>query len=264
MAIIITGCSTIGKSTLVNELINRFPELRLVASTVTREKRNGDVNYRFVSNDYFKFMIDNGYFMDSNRVFSDSWYGTLKVDYDAIVEIDAIPLIVTDMKGAKNFHNKIGKSSCVINLMPIDIPSTISRIIANRKDHVNERIQSLKWEIEHVPGFHNFRIRLVEDCLEEIIKLVGRKIRLKKNRNNEYLYGVYCFNNFDIHKNPWAVHNKKWKDKRDNWDLGYKDAVEETIEKEVFYNDKIRHMRLTQSDWFDFFKNIEEERLMER
>ena len=54
-----------------------------------------------------------------------------------------------------------------------------------------------------------------------------------------------------------------------NSDLAYcncphKDAVEETIEKEVFYNDKIRHMRLTQSDWFDFFKNIEEERLMER
>ncbi len=50
--VLYTGCSGVGKGTIMKELLRRDPNIRLSVSNTTREPRDGEidgVHYRFVT-----------------------------------------------------------------------------------------------------------------------------------------------------------------------------------------------------------------------
>ena len=95
---IVAAPSGAGKTSLVNVLVDKYPDIRLSVSHTTRLPREGEVNgqdYFFVNQDKFAQMRDSGEFLESATVFDNS-YGTssqavisqLKQGYDVILEID--------------------------------------------------------------------------------------------------------------------------------------------------------------------------------
>ena len=95
---IVAAPSGAGKTSLVNALVDKYPDIRLSVSHTTRPAREGEVNgkdYFFVNRDEFAQMRDAGELLESATVFDNS-YGTsaeavmsqLQQGYDVILEID--------------------------------------------------------------------------------------------------------------------------------------------------------------------------------
>ena len=74
---VVAGPSGVGKDTLIQELLGRWP-LYLSVSATTRPPRGGEVDgrdYTFVSEDQFRSMIVRGEFLEWAEVFGNH-YGT--------------------------------------------------------------------------------------------------------------------------------------------------------------------------------------------
>jgi len=98
MILVISGPSGVGKGTLRQRLLQRFPSMRRSISVTTRKPRPGEVHgrdYFFVSREEFQRMIGEGEFLEWAWVF-DELYGTparwveeqLGKGIDVILEID--------------------------------------------------------------------------------------------------------------------------------------------------------------------------------
>jgi len=91
--VVISGPGGVGKSTVVNRLVEKYPELWLSRSWTTREQRPGedDDAYVFVSKEEFETHIKNDGFLEYTT-FLDYYYGTphppLVNDNDIVLEIE--------------------------------------------------------------------------------------------------------------------------------------------------------------------------------
>ena len=93
-----TGCSGVGKGTIMKELLRRDPNIRLSVSNTTREPRDGEidgVHYRFVTREEFLALADADGYIEYAE-YCDNLYGTpkqhveelLAAGYDVFLEIE--------------------------------------------------------------------------------------------------------------------------------------------------------------------------------
>ena len=78
---LVTAPSGAGKSSLVNALLARQPNIKLSISNTTRAPRPGEVNgreYHFVTEDMFLEMKSRGEFLESAYVHG-HYYGTIRL-----------------------------------------------------------------------------------------------------------------------------------------------------------------------------------------
>ena len=96
--VLYTGCSGVGKGTIMKELRRRDPNIRLSVSNTTREPRDGEidgVHYRFVTREEFLALADADGYIEYAE-YCDNLYGTpkqhveelLAAGYDVFLEIE--------------------------------------------------------------------------------------------------------------------------------------------------------------------------------
>ncbi len=101
-AIVISGPSGVGKSTVCGRVRERLPELGFSVSCTTRRPRPGEidgVHYHFLTHEEFERRIAAGEFVEYARVF-DHIYGTLKSEVIARVEAGQDVFLDIDVQGA--------------------------------------------------------------------------------------------------------------------------------------------------------------------
>jgi guanylate kinase len=104
--VIISGPSGVGKSTIVRELVQRFPgRLRLSISATTRPPRPGEVDgreYYFLTNDEFSRRREAGEFLETVEVFGcGHWYGTLLSEVEPSLAEGQWVILEVDIAGAE-------------------------------------------------------------------------------------------------------------------------------------------------------------------
>ncbi len=80
MLLVITGPASSGKDTIMRALVKKYPGMKRVISTTTRQKRLGEEegkDYHFVTREAFQKMIDDGQFLEYVDFFG-NLYGTTK------------------------------------------------------------------------------------------------------------------------------------------------------------------------------------------
>jgi guanylate kinase len=176
--IVVTGPSSSGKTFLAKILLEKIPQLSLVVSYTTRERRKEDINYNCISHQEFRLAKANGEFSDWNEVYKDTFYGTKWESLANIKNENKIPLLVTDASGAKNY-NEI--TDClVINLIPKDLEIVKQRILSQRPDRVEERLKTL--DNLHLDFGKGYEFITVDEVLDEIILDIQKHI----NENKSY------------------------------------------------------------------------------
>ena len=107
-AIIVSAPSGAGKTTIVHYLLSQVEDLSFSISACSRLPRPQEadgVNYYFLSIDEFKRRINNNDFLEWEEVYSDMFYGTLKVEVERLWSLGKTIIFDVDVKGAISLKN---------------------------------------------------------------------------------------------------------------------------------------------------------------
>ena len=103
LLLVLSAPSGTGKTTVVQKLIERLPNVRRSRSYTSRSPRSGErngVDYNFVDEDRFRQMVSEGEFIEWADVFG-NLYGTSAVDTEAQLTAGQDVVLVIDVKGAR-------------------------------------------------------------------------------------------------------------------------------------------------------------------
>lgn len=116
-AIILTGPSGGGKTTLAHFVLNTFPYIMRSVSVTTRNPRKGEkegLDYYFFTPEEFEEHIKNDSFVEWEQVYEGLYYGTLKKEVERVWSLDKQVLFVVDVIGAQNLKEFFGENGLFV------------------------------------------------------------------------------------------------------------------------------------------------------
>jgi guanylate kinase len=159
MLFVFSAPSGSGKTTIVKEILNIFPQLRFSVSATSRKKRDGETDgkdYLFLAKSDFEEKIKNNEFVEYEQVYDNTYYGTLKEQVDDCLSEGGSMVFDVDVKGALSIKRLYGKKSVLIFVNPPDKTVLIERL-RNRgtesEDELNKRIDRMDFEFEKIDEF---------------------------------------------------------------------------------------------------------------
>ena len=167
-----------GKTTIIKNVLNQFPELSFSISATTRNKRimeEDGIDYFFLNVDQFKAKVENEEFLEWGKFFG-YYYGTIKeLVFEKINKGNSIVLEV-DVKGALNIK-EVYPDSVLIFISPPSIEELKKRL-NNRKtesdEDFNKRIERAEMELNYREKFdynvYNYSLEDAKLEVNEIIK----------------------------------------------------------------------------------------------
>ena len=166
-----------GKTTLVDALLKREPNVHLSPSWTTRAPRPGEkdgVDYHFVSRDKFEQMIGAGEFLEHANVYG-NYYGTSRKWIEGELAGDHDVLLEIDWQGAQQLR-KLFPHMVGIFILPPSLEELRKRLKSRGKDSpeaIEKRMASARHEISHVLEFEYIIVNEnFEAALADLIAVV--------------------------------------------------------------------------------------------
>jgi len=154
---IVCAPSGAGKTSLVNALLEREPEIELSISYTTRAPRPGETdgrNYHFVTRTEFLAMASRGEFLESAEVHG-NLYGTSQAWIDSRRALGRDILLEIDWQGAAQVRRLITDAIGIFILPPS--PDALRRRLQSRgqdsAEVIERRLAAAREEIAHVSEF---------------------------------------------------------------------------------------------------------------
>jgi guanylate kinase len=154
---VVVAPSGAGKTSLVNELLLREPEVRLSISYTTRQPRKGEEDgreYHFVDRVRFEAMIAAGEFLEHANVFG-NYYGTSKRWIEEQLAGGHDVLLEIDWQGAQQVR-RLFPSIHGIFILPPSLAELRRRLEGRGKDSretIERRLAGARDDVSHVLEF---------------------------------------------------------------------------------------------------------------
>lgn len=168
--IIITAPSGAGKTSITKHLMQRFPQLAFSVSAATRQPRDNEQNgtdYHFMSEDDFKQKIRENEFVEWEMVYEGKYYGTLKQELQRIWDMDKVPVLDIDVKGAIHVQQQFPQTALSIFIEPPSV-AELKRRLQSRGTETAEslaaRVNKASYELSFKEHFNKV---IVNDDLEK-------------------------------------------------------------------------------------------------
>ncbi|KAG0669493.1 guanylate kinase [Maudiozyma exigua] len=174
-AIVLSGPSGTGKSTLLKKLFAEFPnKFGFSVSSTTRNPREGEkngVDYNFVTVDGFKKMINDDKFIEWAQ-FSGNYYGTTVDSVKQVMDSGKICILDIDMQGVKSVKAKPDLKARYLFIAPPSVDHLRQRLQGRgteTEESLSKRLGAATAELEYAKtGAHDQII--VNDDLEKAYK----------------------------------------------------------------------------------------------
>ncbi len=173
--IVLSGPSGVGKSTLVGKLREALPELEFSISCTTRSPRGSEqhgVEYYFLSREEFDAKRENGEFIESANVFSNS-YGTLKSEVLDRLRRGAQVVLDIDVQGALQIRkaaesdDELKRAALFVMIAPPDLETLRQRLTGRATDSAEQVAQRLAKAQSELQNFRSYDFLVVNDDLEK-------------------------------------------------------------------------------------------------
>ncbi len=179
--IIISAPSGAGKTTIVKNIMEKYPEFNLAfsVSATTRPKRPNEINgkdYYFLTVEEFKNKIRNNEFIEWQEVYKNQFYGTLKSEIDRLFKQGKNIIFDVDVKGALNLKKIFGDNALAIFIEPPSIDELERRLrlrSTETEEAIRKRLQKAQQEISYRDFFD---VIIVNDDLNEAIAKTKKTI----------------------------------------------------------------------------------------
>lgn len=179
--VIFSAPSGAGKSTIVNHLLNLFPELEFSISATSRAPRGQEkhgVEYYFYTSDEFRSLIADDRFVEYEEVYAGSFYGTLKSEVDRIWAKGNTIIFDIDVQGGVNLKKFFGEKALSVFIQAPSVEILRERLVGRGTDTpeaIEKRVAKATSEMEFAEG--KFDYVLINDDLQtakdEAEKVIG-------------------------------------------------------------------------------------------
>lgn len=169
--IVVSAPSGCGKTTLVDMLLQEYPEIGYSISCTTRAPRKGEedgVDYHFLTRERFKELLDENAFLEWAEVHG-NFYGTLKAPIEEMLAEGTSVILDIDVAGAANVRkyiyslprgNAMREGFMDIFILPPDMEELRRRLEGRGTDSqadIEKRLQNAEKEIARA-GEYLYRV----------------------------------------------------------------------------------------------------------
>ena len=183
LMLVFTGCSGVGKGTIVKELLKRNPNNELSVSVTTREPREGEVHgreYYFSSKSEFKELAANGGFLEYAE-FCGNFYGTPKEPVLSAMENGRTVILEIEVQGGVQVINNF--PDCVsVFVVPPSLEELERRLRGRGTEKEDVILERLAKAGEELKGVNLYDYRIVNDDLETAIAEVTDIIKTEREK----------------------------------------------------------------------------------
>ena len=176
---VISGASGVGKSTVLEKVMDTRKDLVFSVSATTRaprEKEVDGVSYHFITRQKFLEMIDNGEFLEYDE-HHNTLYGTPVAELSSKLEIGNLVLDV-EPNGAFNVR-RLHPEATLIFIMPPSWEALEQRLRSRgdtSPEQIEIRLNRAKWEMEQSSRYDYIVVNdQVEACAEKILNIIAEK-----------------------------------------------------------------------------------------
>ena len=175
---VLSGCSGVGKSTVLAQVMASRDDLRFSVSATTRAPRPGEVDgesYYFVTKEQFEAMIAKNEFLEYDA-HMDNYYGTPKGQLEEKLVTGSVILDI-EPNGAFNVR-RTWPEAVLIFIAPPSMQE-LERRLRSRGDTGEEqiriRLDRAAWELEQSKKYDHIVINdQVKACADEILKIIAK------------------------------------------------------------------------------------------
>ncbi len=191
---IVSGPSGVGKSTLVNRVIARVPNLVYSVSYTTRPQRPTEIegrDYHFVSRREFERMREAGELIEWAEVYG-HLYGRSHAALERELAAGRDVILSIDVQGAAAFR-RLPLRSVSIFVLPPSFEVLVERLRARATEHrlsLEQRLAIARQEVQH---YRDFDYVIINDRLEEALALLEAIIlaeRQRRHRMEEEVHAI--------------------------------------------------------------------------
>jgi len=150
----VSAPSGAGKTSLLQALLERRPELKVSISHTTRQMRPGEqdgVNYHFVTEQAFVSMLERAEFLEHARVF-DNLYGTSQVWVQEQLDAGTDVILEIDWQGAAQVR-KLMPDTRAIFILPPSRAALEERLNARGQDDADTIARRLHEAVEEMSHY---------------------------------------------------------------------------------------------------------------
>ena len=195
---IVSAPSGTGKTTLVEKLVQRIPNLCMSRSYTSRAPRAGEqdgVDYNFISRERFETMIGGGQLLEWADVFG-NYYGTCRDDAERCLAGGKDLVLVIDVQGARQVRGS-GVESVGIFVLPPSAEILEQRLRGRSKDSEAAIQKRLEAACREVGEFASYEYVIVNDELDGAVErlraiVLAERARVKVMRKTaENIIGTF-------------------------------------------------------------------------
>ena len=175
--IVISGPSGVGKTTLVETLLEHSSSIVRSVSATTRLPRSGEtdgVDYHFLPKSEFERLIEQNGLVEWTK-YGENYYGTLKSTLESTIKAGKDIMLIIDVDGAIQLK-KLGLSCLLIFILPPSVQILRQRLEERKTEtesELNQRLERAKAEFDLVAYYDycvvNDQIPL---AIQQLIKII--------------------------------------------------------------------------------------------
>lgn len=177
---ILSGCSGVGKSTVLTHVMAGRDDLRFSVSATTRKPRPGEreaVNYYFVSHQTFQDMIQRDEFLEYDEHMG-NFYGTpIRQLEEKLFEAH----VILDIEPMGAFAVRAKCPDAVLIFIAPPSVDELERRLRGRGDtseeQIAKRMERAIWELEQSKKYDHIVVNeQVETCAQEILNIIAKAV----------------------------------------------------------------------------------------
>ena len=175
--IVISGCSGVGKNTVLGIMMKKREDLLFSVSATTRDPRPGEidgVHYYFITHQQFEEMIAKGEFLEYDA-HNKHCYGTPRAQAEEKMERGHV-LLDIEPKGAEQVRKAMPEAKLIF-IMPPSMEELERRLRGRGdtpEDQIRMRLERAEWEMEQRHWYDHVVVNdVAERCAEEILNIIA-------------------------------------------------------------------------------------------
>ena len=175
--IVVSGPSGVGKTTLVETMLEHSSSIVRSVSATTRLPRSGEtdgVDYHFLPKSEFERLIEQNGLVEWTK-YGENYYGTLKSTLESTIKAGKDIMLIIDVDGAIQLK-KLGVSCLLIFILPPSVQILRQRLEERKTEtesELNQRLERAKAEFDLVAYYDycvvNDQIPL---AIQQLIKII--------------------------------------------------------------------------------------------